>query len=239
MMNPFEKFGMYIGGIASGVHPHRLHEMQGHVAALKDSPIRDTMFRKVASFAAHVYEHAEGQGSLGYQLFTKLANLRPGTWHHGYDRFAEAALRALGDDVTGELSKQALSGGAGGAAGAVAGAGAVASGAADLYAKLLSLSVLGGVGLGSGAWLFNRNTRQDEDKAEGIKAQIAYYKRVADRLNHELKADPELGQDVEKLQNRASIIGVDTHKALEDQRDKNERRERGSASEMAEAAIYV
>ncbi len=234
-MNPFEQLGQALTAASHGLTRDDLHRLKGQSDELRRNPMRGCVFQKVASYAAHVYENAEDKGSPGYHLFTKLAGTPVDQWHEGYNRFVLAAMRVFGDDAAADLEKSAALH----AGGVLPAIGATAGAASDFYTKLLSMAALGGLGIGSGAWYFNRGVRQDQDKAEGIKAQIAYYKRVANQLNHELAADPTLGADVQRLQDRASMVAGDTAKHLERERDSADRRSRGDVPNPAEAAIYA
>jgi len=201
--------GQQLGLLTYGFSKSGFATADGMISALENHKHPEYgKFQKVlCKYASEAFKHAGEMGSFEYNLFKEAAHAPE--WYPELDKFSDAVLIALGNIVKEakeerhfkmreDLTKKAAMN-----LGAIVPSVAegVVSHTPDLLKTVAGVGVGGGAIAGSLAWLMNRHVAQDEDKAEGMKAKIRYYRKLTQDIRNQLGSGPVPEQDVRQAVN--------------------------------------
>lgn len=208
MESEYYKLGLSIAAAARGDTVDEILQKKAStdtVANHKESGY-GAVQRLVCKYAAEAYKECGKMDSFSYHVFNKLASTK--NWWPELDPYYDAASVALGK-VHSNIRKEA----------ADANCAAIfekralnlftslATGATrmspELIKMMLGVGAVGGVGVGSAAWLANRGITQDQPQIEAMKEKINYYNQLTEEIEGELKrkGSPTDRDEVEEIVN--------------------------------------
>lgn len=201
--------GQQLGLMTYGFSKSGFATADGMVSALENhnNPEYGKFQKVLCKYASEAFKQVGEMGSFEYNLFKEAAHTQE--WYPELDKFSDAVLIALGNvvkqareerhlKIREDISKKAAMN-LGTIVPSVAQG--VVSNTPDLLKTVAGVGVGGGAIAGSLAWLMNRHVAQDEDKAEGMKAKIRYYRKLTQDIRNQLGSNPAAPQDVRQAVN--------------------------------------
>jgi hypothetical protein len=144
--------------------------------------------KMVCKVAAEAFDEAGRKYEFEYHFLDRLS--KTANWLPELDKYSDAVLLALGKMATeyekqngDDLKNEVVSKSASFLPNLIGMAGASTP---DIIKAMAAVGAIGGSATGGLYWLLNRDSQEDEDDSEAIKAKIDYYNRVSNEIKNQL-----------------------------------------------------
>lgn len=188
-------FGKAMMFAVNGCPRTKAAAVEGFVEALDSSADKRVFEQQAVKVACEVMRQGGHTDKLAYHVASVIADYDGSRWPDVFSEFADISMRAIGreclrqkqaaesdmDMSEAEVKEASLR-----FLGSLAGRGLALT--PDLIKILFGVSALGGAAVGSAAWKINRDTKQDDDDLETMKAKIDTYDRISNDIEDELRS---------------------------------------------------
>lgn len=201
------ELGQTLKFTANGIGMSEANAIRGFVNAIETSPEKRAMEKAAATMAECVMRESGNMSKFSYHLARAIDEYTGIPWPEHFSEFADVAIRAIGrvsmaekqaseidgEDLSDQETKSAM------AKWLLNMTGRGAALTPDVIHAMLGMSAGAGAALGGIGWRLNRDTQQDADDLEAMKAKIDTY----DRISNEIESE---------MQDRARAKPADKHK---------------------------
>lgn len=188
-------FGQSLAFIANGYGQGEANAICGFDQTMENHEHKKAFEQGVANLVEVIMRESGNMHKLSYHVAKQIGDHVGPIWPEQFSEFSDIALRAIGRESlsqkrAAEEEGEMLTEEETKAASAKMLLGLVGRGAAltpDMVRALLGISAGAGAAVGGIGWKLNRDTQQDEDDLEAMRAKIDTYDRISNDIESEIK----------------------------------------------------
>lgn len=189
------EFGQSMMFAAHGISEPQANSIKGFVQAMETSPDKRAFEKSVVTMTECIMRESGNMSKMAYHLARQIDEYVGPHWPAQFSEFSDIALRSIGrvaisDKQAAEHSAEIVTGDDVKCAAAkwlVGLAGKGISLTPETVKALIGISAGTGAAIGGLGWKLNRDTQQDDDDLEAMRAKIDTYDRISNEIESELQ----------------------------------------------------